>query len=213
MAVMIPGLIPTILRDTRCRRLVRSGAVCLCAMIVQPQELNAQAFLEDMELIGIGGNAVDGGAVAAQSSIAAQFRSQTGGLSDGSRYSFNRYYSTDFEDLRVTMMSPMTDNFGIIWGFGTGESGNKYQIDPSLKFGFTEPSAAFISELSHGGFNPASCRNLGLSRGSAPKRSGHCIASLPASVLKEKRPGMSRLFVGSIQFTSLWNEGRRECAR
>ena len=130
---MIPGLIPTILRDTRCRRLVRSGAVCLCARIVQPQELNAQAFLEDMELIGIGGSA--------QSSIAAQFRSQTGGLSDGSRYSFNRYYSTDFEDLRVTMMSPMTDNFGIIWGFGTGESGNKYQTDPSLKFGFlaTEP--------------------------------------------------------------------------
>lgn len=88
----------------------------------------AQAFLEDMELIGIGGSG--------QSSIAAAFRKRTGGLSDGSRYSFRRYYSTDFRDLRVTMMSPVNPNFGIIWGFGTGESGNKYKVDPSLKLGF-----------------------------------------------------------------------------
>ena len=94
---------------------------------------NAQAFLEDMELIGIGGSG--------QSSIANSLGRRTGGLSDGSRYSYNRYYSTDFHDLRVTMLSPINPNFGIIWGFGTGESGDKYQIDPSVKLGFlaTEP--------------------------------------------------------------------------
>ena len=103
----------------------------LCLLATKPA--GAQAFLEDMELVGVGGGSL--------SSIAARFRKQSGGLSDGSRYSFNRYYSTDFEDLHITMLSPITRNFGILWGFGTGERGEVYRIDPSLRLGFiaTEP--------------------------------------------------------------------------
>lgn len=104
------------------------GGICACLCLLSVHPAKAQSFLEDMELIGIGGSG--------QSSIAASFRIKTGGLSDGSRYDFSRYYSTDFRDLRVTMLSPLTQNFGIIWGFGTGERGDKYKIDPSLKLGF-----------------------------------------------------------------------------
>lgn len=106
---------------------------CLSACLLSAGPAFAQAFLEDMRLVGIGGSG--------QSSIAASFRNRTGGLSDGSRYSFNRYYSTDFGDVRITMLSPVDANFGFIWGFGTGEGGDKYHVEPSLKIGFlaTEP--------------------------------------------------------------------------
>ena len=124
MSKPVGGDIPGLLR-------ANLGLACLCLMSAKP--VAAQEFLEDMELVGVG--------VGSLSSLAASFRSRTGGLSDGSRYSFNRYYSTDFQDLRVTMLSPINPNFGIIWGFGTGESGAKYHIEPSLKIGFvaTEP--------------------------------------------------------------------------
>mgnify|MGYP001822825989 CR=1 FL=1 len=105
--------------------------VCLCLLYTKP--VDAQEFLEDMEFVGIG--------VGGLSSIAASFRIRTGGLSDGSRYSFSRYYSTEFPDLRFTMLSPINSNLGVIWGFGTGERGQIYHIEPSLKVGFiaTEP--------------------------------------------------------------------------
>ena len=104
-----------------------------CAVYPVSHPANAQTFLEDMQLVGIGGSG--------QSSIADGLGRRTGGLSDGSRYSYNPYYTTNFRDLRVTMLSPINRNFGIVWGFGTGESGDKYQIDPSVKLGFvaTEP--------------------------------------------------------------------------
>ena len=104
---------------------------CFCLLFSKPA--GAQAFLEDMELVGVG--------VGGLSSLAAKLRRGTGGLSDGSRYSFARYYSSDFKDLRITMLSPINSNFGIIWGFGTGESGEKYHIEPSVKIGFlaTQP--------------------------------------------------------------------------
>ncbi len=43
--------------------------------------------------------------------------------------------------MRITLLSPVNANFGVIWGLGTGEGGEKYHIEPSLKIGFlaTEP--------------------------------------------------------------------------
>ncbi|MDU8946335.1 hypothetical protein [Ovoidimarina sediminis] len=75
------------------------------------------------------------------SSLARSYGNLSGGLSDGTRYSFDRYYSSDYEDIRFTWLSPVTENFGVLWGFGTGESGDKYEIDPSLKLGLilTDP--------------------------------------------------------------------------
>ena len=109
------------------------GLACLCLCVASVKPAGANPFLEDMELIGVG--------IGGLSSLASSFRSGSGGLSDGSRYSFNRYYTSDFKDVRFTLLSPIDRNFGIIWGFGTGESGSKYDIEPSLKFGFlaTQP--------------------------------------------------------------------------
>jgi hypothetical protein len=106
------------------------GMACLCVCLLSGTPAPAQAFLEDMELVSV--------RISKISSHPTSFRSGTGGLSDGSRYSFDRYYSSDFKDLRVTMLSQINSDFGVIWGFGTGERGEKYHIEPSLKIGFLQ---------------------------------------------------------------------------
>lgn len=57
-------------------------------------------------------------------------------LSSGDWVSFRDWYKTDWKNLQLTMLTEMTENLGIIWGLGTGEEGEKYRIDPSLKLGF-----------------------------------------------------------------------------
>lgn len=133
------------------------GLASLCLCLISTTPARAQAFLEDMELVGVG--------VGGLSSLADSFSRRTGGLSDGSRYSFSRYYSSDFPDLRVVMLSPINPNFGVIWGFGTGESGAKYHIEPSLKIGFlaTQPVgdsgllSLSVSTVLGGYFREGSC--------------------------------------------------------
>ena len=137
LSSLLAGEVRTVMRDPGKylnKMRVNSWLACLLACLNSVSPIQAQdAFLEDMELVGVG--------VGNLSSLADTFSRQTGGLSDGSRYSFGRYYTSDFKDLRFTMMSPINSNFGILWGFGTGEGGAKYHIEPSLKFGFlaTEP--------------------------------------------------------------------------
>lgn len=56
--------------------------------------------------------------------------------SDGRPVSFQRWYRTRWTDARITWMTQVTPNWGVIWGFSTGERGEKYEIQPSLKLGF-----------------------------------------------------------------------------
>jgi hypothetical protein len=56
-------------------------------------------------------------------------------LAGGQRVGFDRWYKTSFSDTRVSWMTPITPQWGVIWGVSTGESGPKYSIDPSLKIG------------------------------------------------------------------------------
>ncbi len=95
----------------------------------------AQQFLEDAKLVDV--------SVGDLSQVADEMSYGTGLLSDGTTYSFDRYYSNDWVDLRFTWMTPLSKNFGVYWGFGTGERGEKYRIDPSLKLGFlaTRPTS------------------------------------------------------------------------
>ncbi|MDU8945062.1 hypothetical protein [Ovoidimarina sediminis] len=108
-----------------------SACACLCLLSAQPAP--ADTFAEGLTLVSVD--------VGGLSSLASSYEILSGGLSDGSRYSFDRYYASDYQDIRFTMLSPVSETFGILWGFGTGERGNKYRIDPSLKIGFvlTEP--------------------------------------------------------------------------
>ena len=63
--------------------------------------------------------------------------SQSGGFetSTGNWVSFKGWYSSNWTDSRVALMTQLTPWFGLIWGASTGEFGEKYTIDPSLKFG------------------------------------------------------------------------------
>lgn len=58
-------------------------------------------------------------------------------LRDASSLRFRDWYGgAAARDLHLAFLTPVDGNFGILWGFGTGEGGEKYWIDPSFKLGF-----------------------------------------------------------------------------
>ena len=57
-------------------------------------------------------------------------------LQDGSWVSFTQWYHASWVDMHVDLLTQITQDTGILWGFGTGEEGEKYRIEPSLKLGF-----------------------------------------------------------------------------
>jgi hypothetical protein len=57
-------------------------------------------------------------------------------LANGDTVDFRQWYSARWTDVGVTWMTQVTPQWGLIWGFSTGERGAKYTIDPSLKLGF-----------------------------------------------------------------------------
>jgi hypothetical protein len=54
----------------------------------------------------------------------------------GTWIGFDRWYSTKWQDARFTWMTELSPHVGVIWGLSTGERGEKYEIEPSLKLGF-----------------------------------------------------------------------------
>ena len=64
----------------------------------------------------------------------------TGGYESayGAAISFSNWYKPkgQWVDSHILFMSQLNNDFGILWGLGTGEFGNKYNIDPSIKLGF-----------------------------------------------------------------------------
>jgi hypothetical protein len=56
-------------------------------------------------------------------------------LADGTKVTFVKWYHTDWVDVRVDMLTQLSDSFGILWGASTGEHGEKFSIDPGLKLG------------------------------------------------------------------------------
>lgn len=56
---------------------------------------------------------------------------------DGNLVTFYSWYAPDTPELQITWLTQVNKNFGVIWGFGTGEFAQKYTIDPSLHIGFT----------------------------------------------------------------------------
>jgi len=65
-------------------------------------------------------------------------------LSTGELQNFDRWYRPTFQDMRLSWLLPMTTDWGLVWGFGTGERAEKYTIAPSIKLGF-----ALDTALSH----------------------------------------------------------------
>lgn len=109
---------------------LRRGRICLLSIICAAlaSTAAAQEVLGDTILAGIG--------ISGNSNFVRAVSRGGTQLSNGSPVPFRPWYSSDMPDLRVTMLTPLRSDFGILWGFGTGERGKKYRIEPSLKLGF-----------------------------------------------------------------------------
>lgn len=57
-------------------------------------------------------------------------------LQDGTWVSFQSWYHTDWPDLHVQLLTQVSPDSGVLWGFSTGESGPKYRIDPGFTLGY-----------------------------------------------------------------------------
>ncbi|GAA0309010.1 hypothetical protein [Rhodovulum strictum] len=64
-------------------------------------------------------------------------------LADGGRVSFRDWYTPRFPDLSVLLLTQVSANFGVIWGFGTGERAPKYRIEPAFHLGFVYQTRPF----------------------------------------------------------------------
>jgi hypothetical protein len=110
--------------------MVSGLVICLSTPSAKATELPAATkyFLANTYLIDIG-----------QGSQLSQVMraSQTGGFetASGNWVSFKGWYSTNWTDSRLAMMTQLTPWLGLIWGASTGEFGEKYTIDPSVKVG------------------------------------------------------------------------------
>jgi hypothetical protein len=56
-------------------------------------------------------------------------------LSSGAPLALKNWYTPSFTDTRLTYMTQVHKKVGLIWGFSTGESAQKYTVDPSMKLG------------------------------------------------------------------------------
>ncbi len=57
-------------------------------------------------------------------------------LSTGDLQRFDDWFHPAFQDMRLSWLLPITPDWGIVWGIGTGERADKYTIAPSIKLGF-----------------------------------------------------------------------------
>lgn len=108
-----------------CGRRIGAG---LLAVLLSVGPGQAEVSLEDTHLIGLSiGSDL--------SSIPNAARPQGYELSDGTGVSFDAWYRDRIPNLQVDFITEITPDFGVLWGIGTGEYGEKYQIDPSLRLG------------------------------------------------------------------------------
>ena len=65
----------------------------------------------------------------------------------GDKVLFKSWYQTKWTDTRAIWMTQVNQNLGLIWGFSTGETAEKYQISRSMIIGF-----AFNKQLDKSSF-------------------------------------------------------------
>lgn len=71
-----------------------------------------------------------------RSSVASDLRRGGYELSGGGLIDFRDWYTPRVPDMTILFLKQLSRDFGIIWGLSTGESGEKYRIDPALHLGF-----------------------------------------------------------------------------
>ena len=115
------------------RRWVTGGLVAVLVTVLTLTSA-ASAPLDRTHLIGI-----DLGT--SLSDIPRTTRSSGYELSDGTPVRFDRWYEERVPNLQFDFLTEITPDLGLLWGVGTGEYGEKYRIDPSLRVGllYTRP--------------------------------------------------------------------------
>jgi hypothetical protein len=114
-----------------------TGCVVVCGL-ASAQAMPSHGFMafvppstQTTHLIGI----QQGSAL---SQTVSHVRSEVVELGDGKGTLFylKNKYKTNWQDLQLTFLTEINPNFGLIFGFGTGERGPNYKIEPSLQLGF-----------------------------------------------------------------------------
>jgi hypothetical protein len=129
---MRPGTVPTPRHPPPAR--LASGWAGLCALAlwaVGPQPLRAFDLADWVENTAL----LDISPGSARSGIARGLARGGYELSDGTPQRFDDWYTARFPDMTVQFLTPLRRDLGLIWGFGTGERGEKYRIDPGLWLG------------------------------------------------------------------------------
>lgn len=57
-------------------------------------------------------------------------------LADGTPVDLRNWYRSEIPEISVEFLTELSENFGLIWGFRSGEDGEKYRITPGIKIGF-----------------------------------------------------------------------------
>ncbi|WP_394890202.1 hypothetical protein ACG873_02260 [Mesorhizobium sp. AaZ16] len=87
-------------------------------------------------------------------------------LSHGTHVSFDKWYHSNWIDMRFEMLTQLSDDFGLLWGVSTGQRAEKVRIDPGVKLGFIlqtrpTPSTALsltVSSILGGDLRERPCR-------------------------------------------------------
>ncbi len=104
--------------------------VCVTSgLLAFPLQSAAQSFLESTHLLDVRQGSARSSAIRSAS---------FGGyeLTDGTPVSFRGWYRSGWTDMHVDFFTQIAERTGIIWGFSTGETGEKYRITPGVKLGF-----------------------------------------------------------------------------
>ena len=116
------------LRHRRLSKILKRAA-CLAAPWVLAGQVQAEDLFPRTSLVSI-----------SDESDLSKFVRNAGSVdvtrSDGSSMDIGGWYRSDWRDLSLTWITQISSKMGVYWGFGTGEQGEKYRIDPSLRLGF-----------------------------------------------------------------------------
>ena len=106
-------------------------AACLRAitLVILATATSAGSFLQSTHLLDMRQGSV-------RSDIVRQVSRGGYELAGGESVEFRDWYSPAFPDLHLSFLTKIGEDTGIIWGFSTGERGEKYRISPGLKLGF-----------------------------------------------------------------------------
>lgn len=129
------------------------------AFLVSTEKSFSQEFIEKTTLLDISFGS-------GRSQIAKSLSVGGYELADGTQIDFKNWYRSDFPELNLKFLTEINSSVGVIWGFSSGERGEKYRIDPGLWLGFiyrnqlTENSSLTLSGITllGGDFEERECR-------------------------------------------------------